>query len=1638
MANDKIYSVDDILDEYSVEKNKPVKNPASLNSDRSRRNNSLADVLTDEYSLERILIESGFSGIPDKDDDIIDISLIQIQDEPNHPETPVIISDIVDYFETDKHNEEQQFANIKENIARAEKASEDPGILDFTDDGESISQKAEKILENVRKMHEAEKISNSERNYSEQKTDNKNSSFSVSEDFPAESGPKKRTNTIKDIFGSVKRTENRSESEDDEAELRKFSLSLNKPSFSKKFEEEQEAEKAALDAAYGKHENIISEKTSSDNSDTISDDISDDAAWLNESPLSLKSIKKNDSRSLKAPETDNIKSVASEKPAEPENVKPAASVKPAETAKTPLTEAEEDEARLRKFSLPLNKPSFSKLFGGNNSEKDKDEPVKHESEKVKPVASEKPAEPENVKPAASEKASLTEEEEDEARLRKFSLPLNKPSFSKLFSGNDSEKDKDEPVKHESEKVKPAASEKPAEPENVKPAASEKAPLTEEEEDEARLRKFSLPLNKPSFSKLFGGNDSKKDKDEPVKHESEKVKPAASEKQTETEIIKPAASEKPAVPEIIKPAASEKPAVPEKIKPAASEKPAVPEIIKPAASEKPAVPEKIKPAASEKPAVPEKIKPAASEKPAVPEKIKPAASEKPAVPEKIKPAASEKPAESEKAPLTEEEEDEARLKKFSLPLNKPSFSKLFGGNDSEKKKDDPVKHEPEDVKTSASVKTAESEKTPLTEEEEDEARLKKFSLPLNKPSFSKLFGGNDSEKKKDDPVKHEPEDVKTSASVKTAESEKTPLTEEEEDEARLKKFSLPLNKPSFSKLLSVNKDENGPDKSSDKNKTEPVTEDRNFRKNKKSVFEERNDSTEDDIISAVKQKAEEISNKNKTADPDQVKIKAREKRPEKGASKPEFEKETILTDEAPSVRFKSYRSATRIQDTPNKIVKNPEDNIRYVKRDRDSGNYYPDEMRPQRKRRAETAPETKADIAPLSDLNDEENVSASHSHSVLSGLRDVISSISDTLVPPKSRSLSSGKPLIEIKSTPETGFFSIDVDINGNAPDAEQKSFIKNIDTNFSHSAEKHIDDYNSPEDASLIIDDLYDLKKNLSIKFLIELIAFIVSLYLTGSAINNIHLPLSVDPVKFPQFFGIAMFITAVAVIVTSFSVITSGFKNIIKKKPDCDSLAAVSMTFSALAAALSVLSPSLVSNKQIFIFTPVAIAAFMVNTLGKQLIVNRAVKNFKILASSQDKHALFYIDDESKAQQLTKGTVNDYPVLAVSRKTDFSADFLKYTYSSDISDKLCRKAIPFALIVSAVMTLLAVIIYSKTTKTFSLGYISSVYSLFLSAFAGFGIPLVVNIPLANAAESAKESQALILGYQSIDDFYDVNSVTVDASQLFPEHSIKLSAIKMFSDTKIDDAIIAAASIVHSSGSIFNGMFSKIIDNNTSLLEKVENYSYEESMGICGWIKNKRVLFGTRQLMVNHNIEGMPPKSKEKDIVGRGNTAIYLSVSGNLAAMFILKMKADPDAAECLDKLVSNGISVIVKSIDPVITVTRIAKLFDIPEDMIRIVPEQYHKYCDKLMSPVKKSSSSVICSGSLSSLTNALSETKSIHSRAITGLVLQSTAAIIALLLSAVFMFLGILGQINPLTLVTYHTVWLLITTLIMKIKPR
>ena len=763
----------------------------------------------------------------------------------------------------------------------------------------------------------------------------------------------------------------------------------------------------------------------------------------------------------------------------------------------------------------------------------------------------------------------------------------------------------------------------------------------------------------------------------------------------------------------------------------------------------------------------------------------------------------------------------------------------------------------------------------------------------------------------------------------------------------------------------------------------------------------------------------------------------EDEPEKDIPQESSESGTDSDEEEYSSRRQSfsYRSTARSHDRPSRVVRNPEDNIRYLRRDRDIYSGSSDSSKAAGRKKSHGSSETKSDISVL-DSSSPENSFIGRTGKLKEKIKDLKNEFFGA------KSISEKKQSIDLKSVPEVDYFSIDVDINEDTytrSDSEKSSgFFRKINKSFEKTAENNLDDYNAPGDASLILEDLYSLKGNLTAKFFIQFAAALASIYLSASALYNVPVPSFLSNIDSPHKYSITLFIISALVLFSSFPMVIGGFKSLFRKKADCDSLAAISVTLCTVAAAISTESPDMIQSGSIYIYTPVAVTAFLVNTIGKHLIVNRAINNFDMLISTHNKYSLIYVDDEAKAEQITRGVVNDYPILAATRKTGFAQDFLKYTYSADIADKMCRKYVPASMVISVVLTLLSVILCSKNVNTLSFTYISSALSMFFSLFTCFGIPVVVNLPLSAAASEAEYNESIILGYQSVDDFYDTNALVVDAAQLFPDYSQKLCSIKMFSETRIDDAIVAAASIVKKSGSIFSDMFSKIVDYNDDLLEEVENFSYEDTLGLCGWIKNKRILFGNRQLMINHNIEGVPPKSKEHDIAGNGCIPMYLSVSGNLAAIFIIKLKADPDVSEQVSDITSNGISLIIKSIDSAVTVTRTARLFGIPEDMVKIASYEQKEYCDKITVPAEKSSSSVICTDTLSSAAKAVSNIKYIHHSSLTALVLQSTSAVLAVIFAVIFMIIGMTGQMTPLMLILYHTMWILITLLIVKIKPR
>ena len=584
---------------------------------------------------------------------------------------------------------------------------------------------------------------------------------------------------------------------------------------------------------------------------------------------------------------------------------------------------------------------------------------------------------------------------------------------------------------------------------------------------------------------------------------------------------------------------------------------------------------------------------------------------------------------------------------------------------------------------------------------------------------------------------------------------------------------------------------------------------------------------------------------------------------------------------------------------------------------------------------------------------------------------------------------------------------------------------------------RSIEDFESFEDAPSIATDISQLHATLMLRLLVLIICFAASFYI--SLANDTSLMPVIDILNMKTQTSTYLCINAIIGIFAAFSsytVVSCGLSKLFSLKADSDSICALAVVASIAESLVMFFNTNIITGGIAHVYVSAAIGALIFNTIGKLLIVARTKRSFRFISGSCEKYAVFQVEDEDKAQSFTRGALHDFPVLASMRKTEFITDFLKTTYARDSTDNFSRVFTPIIVIASVVVAVLAGI-------TSQAVYGASEIFVGMSAFVGcltfcstFSMMLVVNFPMERASVKNSELQGAVIGFDCIDKFAETNSVLIDAAELFPQGSVNLSAIKVFSDMRIDEAIVEAASLTNQSGSILKNMFYDIIAGKTEMLNPVESYIFEDSMGICGWINNKRVLLGNRELMINHSIDGTPTEAKESEYTAHGKAAVYLSISGELSAMFIVDITPSMEVKQALAEMQKNEIYTVIRSVDSLVTINRLSELFEVSPEFFRLVPFRVHKDFEEITSYQPKQDALLACSGRFSALSSLIMSCRNIRGTIAVGIGLQAVSVLLAILICLAMVILRSFADLTATMVITYNMIFAAILLMIQLIR--
>ena len=638
---------------------------------------------------------------------------------------------------------------------------------------------------------------------------------------------------------------------------------------------------------------------------------------------------------------------------------------------------------------------------------------------------------------------------------------------------------------------------------------------------------------------------------------------------------------------------------------------------------------------------------------------------------------------------------------------------------------------------------------------------------------------------------------------------------------------------------------------------------------------------------------------------------------------------------------------------------------------------------------------------------------------------------------------SGEIHIEIKSTPDTSILFSNVEkgvleeqkiiksreefkkqvLNGEYDNYEETLNKSNLEQDEHTFEDTSVNDFNSYEDKSKVKQYIAEMKTNLLVRIIITLVLCILSLYITLA--NDLNLPIFDTLKTTTSASGYLMVQSAIGLvaILTSVKAVFSGIAKLFTRKADSDSFASIGIVSAFIGSLVTFfMGSSLVEEQLLNIYMPIALIGLLANLSGKMLIIKREEHNFKFISRDKDKFGTFCMQDDYNAEKITKGLVEDYPVTVYKKKSKFASDFIKYTYSYDMADRFSKFAVPTISVIALIVSIIASIVYNKSFDMVIPVGIISIFSMLISFCSCFSIPVYINSMLYRVSEKYAKRDGALLGYQAVEDFYDTNSIILNASDIFPKGSVNISALKLFSNAKVDETLIYAISLAKNMNSILAPTLLDMLDGNWDMLCDVENCSYEDGLGICGWIDNKRVLMGNRELMEAHNIENLPTKSKESELVGSKKDGIYISVSGNLALMLIVDIVPNKKIKQDLHTLENSKISIAVNSCDFLVSVNKIEYLFGINPEKVKVIPYELYQETKEYFKEKTKCSSSIVTNGDIGIITKLLVSTKRIHKMSILGNMLHAVACIVGIIIGISFISMGAFRELTPTMILLYN----------------
>ena len=523
--------------------------------------------------------------------------------------------------------------------------------------------------------------------------------------------------------------------------------------------------------------------------------------------------------------------------------------------------------------------------------------------------------------------------------------------------------------------------------------------------------------------------------------------------------------------------------------------------------------------------------------------------------------------------------------------------------------------------------------------------------------------------------------------------------------------------------------------------------------------------------------------------------------------------------------------------------------------------------------------------------------------------------------------------------------------------------------------------------------------KKQKIMFIIFTILAIVLMYISMGHMINLPIFSLLDVTVNPINYAICLFIFTIAFIIYGFDILKNGYKNLIHKTPNMDTLVGIGVLSSFLYSVYSMImifkghaqyvhnlyfgSTAIViyfiklgryidgiskdrtkdAIQKLVKITP-SKAIVKVDGKEKQVTLDEIHKGDIVICKPGEKIAVdgeivegkahfdeSFITGESKpvskqkSEKVIAGSINydgyiEYRAEKIGKDSTISEIVRLVIEASNTKApiaKIADKVSGYFVPIIIIIAILTFIVYLILGYEFSESLVRFVTILVVACPCSLGLATPLAIVVSEGVSAT--NGILIKKSEILENARKVDTIVFDKTGTLTYGKLKISKVINYSDIKQDRLLQLVGSIESKSTHPIGNAFLDYLEENN--LEKLEVKEFENisGLGIKGIVDNQEFILGSAKILEKYNIKNIYSKDEEK-LSEEGNSIVYVAKEKKILALIGVNDVIRKNALDVIKELNNNKIETIMLTGDNSKTSEKIAKEIGITKVISNVLPQ--------------------------------------------------------------------------------------------------